>query len=107
MTAPPLTFGPFTFDPDRAVLTSGGASIPLGQRACTLLQTLIASQGQPVTKADLLDAAWPGLAVEEGNLTVQIAALRKALGTRADGQDWIVTVPRVGYRLIVPQARHQ
>jgi TolB-like protein len=47
-----------------------------------------------------MEAGWPGLIVEEGNLTVQIAALRKALGPREDGQDWIITVPRVGYRLL-------
>lgn len=48
-------------------------------------------------------AGWPGLAVEEGNLTVQIAGLRKLLGTGPQGQDWIVTVPRIGYRLIQSQ----
>ena len=53
-----------------------------------------------MSKAALLEAGWPGTVVEEGNLTVQIAALRKALGTRGDGQEWIVTVPRVGYRLL-------
>ena len=46
-------------------------------------------------------SAWPGIIVEDGNLTVQIAALRKALGTAEGGQDWIATVPRVGYRLVV------
>ena len=45
-----------------------------------------------------MDAAWPDTAVEEGNLTVQIAQLRKLLGPAADGSDWIATVPRVGYR---------
>ena len=53
-----------------------------------------------VSKDALMVAAWPGVTVEEGNLTVQIAALRKALGAREDGQEWIVTVPRVGYRLM-------
>ncbi|HVX66918.1 MAG TPA: winged helix-turn-helix domain-containing protein, partial [Bryobacteraceae bacterium] len=47
----------------------------------------------------LLEAAWPGKFVEESNLAVQIAALRKALGTQQSGQEWIVTVPRLGYRL--------
>jgi DNA-binding winged helix-turn-helix (wHTH) protein len=47
-----------------------------------------------------MDAAWPGTAVEEGNLTVQIAQLRKLLGPAADGGQWIATVPRVGYRFI-------
>lgn len=45
-----------------------------------------------------MDAAWPGTFVEDGNLTVQIAQLRKLLGTAADGGEWISTVPRVGYR---------
>jgi TolB-like protein len=46
-----------------------------------------------------MQAAWPNAVVEESNLTVQIAALRKALGVTVDGGEWIVTVPRVGYRL--------
>jgi hypothetical protein len=53
-------------------------------------------------KEALMDAAWPGQAVEESNLTVQVAALRKALGTTPQGNEWIVTVPRLGYRFIGP-----
>jgi tetratricopeptide (TPR) repeat protein len=60
---------------------------------------LLEAEGRVVTKADLMERAWPGLTVEEGNLTVQIATLRKLLGARPDGTEWIVTVPRVGYRL--------
>ncbi len=45
-----------------------------------------------------MDAAWPDTAVAEGNLTVQIAQLRKLLGPATTGGEWIVTVPRVGYR---------
>lgn len=55
-------------------------------------------QGEVLTKSQLIDAAWPGTAIEEGNLAVQIASLRKLLGATPDGQDWIATVPRVGYR---------
>jgi TolB-like protein/tetratricopeptide (TPR) repeat protein len=51
-----------------------------------------------VTKSQLMDVAWDGAMVEEANLTVQIAALRKLLGTNPDGGEWIVTVQRVGYR---------
>jgi DNA-binding winged helix-turn-helix (wHTH) protein len=51
-----------------------------------------------LTKSDLIAAAWQGAAVEEGNLSVQIAALRKLLGQSAEGGEWITTVPRVGYR---------
>jgi len=46
-----------------------------------------------------MDVAWPQQEVEESNLSVQIATLRKLLGDRPDGQEWITTVPRVGYQL--------
>jgi DNA-binding winged helix-turn-helix (wHTH) protein len=53
-----------------------------------------------VKKSDLMDAAWPGVTVEEGNLSVQIAALRKLLGPSPGGAEWIATIPRVGYRFV-------
>jgi TolB-like protein len=52
-----------------------------------------------VSKAELLEQVWGGLAVEEGNLTVQISALRKLLGAKA-----IATVPGVGYKLAIAAA---
>ncbi|MBN9311100.1 winged helix-turn-helix domain-containing protein, partial [Devosia sp.] len=67
--------------------------------ATALLERLLAARGRPVAKDELMASAWPGIVVEDGNLTVQIANLRKALGTTPDGQDWIATVPRLGYRL--------
>ncbi len=96
----PYRIGPFVIDPARGLVTHDGKPVAVGQRAMALLLALIAAEGKPVAKADLMEAGWPGLAVEEGNLTVQIAALRKALGPGPQGQDWIVTVPRVGYRLM-------
>jgi TolB-like protein len=65
---------------------------------------LVEANGQAVTKAELMAAAWPGVIVEESNLTVQIATLRKLLGSTPDGHDWIITVPRLGYRMILPSA---
>jgi DNA-binding winged helix-turn-helix (wHTH) protein len=64
-----------------------------------LLDALLSADGQAVTKDDLLASAWPGLIVEETNLSVQIAALRKALGGAPNGLEWIATVPRISYRL--------
>ena len=55
---------------------------------------LVRGQGKVVTKSELLDAAWPGLVVEENNVSVQIAALRKLLGAHA-----ISTAAGLGYRL--------
>ncbi len=60
---------------------------------------LAEARGRTLTKSELLARCWPGAAVEEGNLTVQISALRKLLGDADGSADWIVTVPRVGYRL--------
>ncbi len=96
-------FGPFQVDLGRGILLREGQTVAVGQRGIALLLALAAAQGQTVPKADLMEAGWPGLAVEEGNLTVQIAQLRKLLGTGPQGQGWIVTVPRLGYRLILPQ----
>lgn len=97
-------FGPFVFDRERMKLTRDGRAVSLGGRATSLLAALAEAKGGVVAKERLMQAAWPGTIVEEANLTVQIAALRRALGAGGDGQDWIATVPRVGYRLLWPQA---
>lgn len=77
-----------------------GAPIALGIRGIALLLELLRAKDQVVAKAALMDAAWPNLVVEESNLSVQIAALRKLLGPSPTGGEWIRTVPRVGYRFI-------
>ena len=55
-----------------------------------------------VSKDALIEAAWPGQEVEESNLTVQIAALRRVLSTDPGGERWIETMPRRGYRFVGP-----
>ena len=104
MVEPRHSFGPFVLDAARGLLQRNGKSVAIGQRGMALLEALLDAGGGVVTKADLMERAWPGTIVEEGNLTVQIAALRKSLGTAADGQEWIATVPRLGYRLVQPGA---
>ncbi|MBZ9756928.1 winged helix-turn-helix domain-containing protein [Mesorhizobium sp. ESP6-5] len=100
-----LTFGPFVLDPEKGTLLRQDIPISIGHRGITLLAALAARPGDILTKAELMEAAWPGLAVEESNLTVQIATLRKALGPTGQGGDWIATVPRVGYRFTAPVER--
>ena len=95
-------FGPFTLDADRGLLTRDGAPVDAGHRAVLLLQALLRAEGHAVTKAELMDAAWPGLVVEESNLSVQVAALRKLLGSSPSGRPWISTIARVGYRFDAP-----
>jgi TolB-like protein len=98
MSAPPLAFGPFILDMDRGTLSREGRRLSVGHKGLLLLHALLQSSGKPVDKASLMDVAWPGIAVEESNLSVQIAALRKLLGPTEDGGEWIATVPRIGYR---------
>ncbi|MBZ9677926.1 winged helix-turn-helix domain-containing tetratricopeptide repeat protein [Mesorhizobium sp. ES1-1] len=93
-----FAFGPFVLDPDAGTLLRDDVPIAVGYRALKLLAALVERPGVILGKAELMDAAWPDTAVEEGNLTVQIAQLRKLLGPPADGGEWISTVPRVGYR---------
>ncbi|HVY43869.1 MAG TPA: winged helix-turn-helix domain-containing protein [Hyphomicrobiaceae bacterium] len=95
-----VDFGPFSFDTITDLLMRDGDPIALGGRSAALLKTLLAADSGVVNKDALLASAWPGAIVEENNLTVQIAALRKVLGRRADGTDWIATVPRIGYRMV-------
>lgn len=95
-------FGLFRLDPDAGILFLGAEPKMIGQRAVALLRVLLAKPGMPVSKDVLIDAAWSGLAVEESNLTVQMAALRRALAAQAGGENWIETLSRRGYRYVGP-----
>src|SRR5262245_47347733 len=72
-----------------------GRAAALGRRAVALLRVLAEHADAPVSKGRLMDEVWGRRVVEEGNLPVQVASLRKVLGT-----DAIMTVPRVGYQLL-------
>ncbi|MBN9491608.1 MAG: winged helix-turn-helix domain-containing protein [Alphaproteobacteria bacterium] len=92
----------FRIDAQSDSLLCGAKPTALGRRAVALLRLLLDRAGEPVPREALIEAAWPGLAVEEGNLSVQIAALRRVLGEEADGASWIETLPRRGYRYVGP-----
>ena len=94
--------GPFRLDTPNGLLLHGSEPVVLGQRAVALLRTLIEKPGALVSKDVLIEAAWPGQAVEESNLPVQIAALRRVLGSTPGGERWIETMPRRGYRFVGP-----
>jgi TolB-like protein len=98
MSERPVSFGPFTLNPENGTLMRSGLPVHVGYRAFLLLKALLERPGAVFTKAELFEAGWPGAVVEETNLSVQIAALRKVLGIAPGDQDWITTVPRVGYR---------
>jgi TolB-like protein len=100
--APIHKFGPFRLDADAEILFRGTEPTVLGQRAVALLRLLVERAGTPVSKDALIAAAWPGLAIEDSNLTVQIAALRRVFEEVAGGASWIETLPRRGYRYVGP-----
>lgn len=95
-----LTFGPFQLDLVAGALLREGEPLPVGHRGVRLIEALLRRPGEILTKAELMDAAWPDATVEEANLSVQVAALRKALGPRPGGGEWIATIPRIGYRFV-------
>jgi DNA-binding winged helix-turn-helix (wHTH) protein/predicted ATPase len=94
--------GPFRLDTQDNLLCRGSEPLALGRRALALLRALVERRGALVSKDALIEAAWPGQAVEESNLTVQIAALRKVLGEVPGADRWIETMPRRGYRFTAP-----
>ena len=97
-----IHLGPFRLDPQNELLFRGTEPAALGRRAAALLRELVRQPGQLVSKDALIEAAWPGQSVEESNLTVQIAALRRVLGEAPGGAGWIETMPRRGYRFVGP-----
>jgi DNA-binding winged helix-turn-helix (wHTH) protein/tetratricopeptide (TPR) repeat protein len=93
-----LEFGPFRLDATGRLLWRGGTLLEVPPKAVELLAILVAEAGEVVPKEELLRRAWPDTFVEEANLSVNVSILRRALGTRDDGEAWIQTVPRRGYR---------
>ena len=94
--------GPFRLDAEAEILFRGTEPMTLGRRAIAVLRVLVERPGIPVSKDTLIEAAWAGLSVEENNLSVQIAALRRVFGEEPGGERWIETLPRRGYRFVGP-----
>jgi DNA-binding winged helix-turn-helix (wHTH) protein/TolB-like protein/tetratricopeptide (TPR) repeat protein len=78
------------------------APVQIGSRAFVLLRVLVGHAGEVVTRQAIMDAVWPGTAVDEHNLTVQLAALRRILDTGRAESSCIQTMPGRGYRFVEP-----
>ena len=93
-----LEFGPFRLDAEAGILFRGAEPTPLGHSAVRLLALLVQRAGRPVSKDALIEAAWPAQTIEDSNLTVHMAAVRRTLADACGEAQWIETLPRRGYR---------
>ncbi|PMQ10319.1 putative HTH-type transcriptional regulator [Pseudomonas sp. AD21] len=97
-----LYFGPYAFHLRQRLVLDGDRQLRMGGRALDILQVLVERAGRVVRKEQLIAWVWPDSVVEEINLRVHIAALRRALGDGENGQRYIVNVPQCGYCFIAP-----
>ena len=84
---------------------AGLAPVEVGSRALDVLRVLLERPGDLVSRNEIMAAAWPGIVVEDNNLTIQIAALRRVLDQDRANGSCIRTVPRRGYRFVAPVVR--
>lgn len=96
-----VLLGDLTVDLDaERVADAAGRSLPLRPQTFEVLRHLLANRGRLVTKDELMEAVWPGVAVTDDSLVQCIGEIRRALGR--EGRAIIETVPRRGYRLAAP-----
>lgn len=93
-------FGSFRLYPATNQLLSDGQSVSLPPKVFETLLILVQRSGQVVDKGEFMKILWPNAFVEESNLSQNIFTLRKILGTRTDGKQYVQTVPKRGYRFI-------
>ena len=97
-----LHFGPYAFHQRQRLILEGDRPLRMGGRALDILQVLVERAGTVVSKDELIAQVWPTSVVEEINLRVHIAALRRALGDGQNGQCYIVNIPQRGYSFVAP-----
>jgi DNA-binding winged helix-turn-helix (wHTH) protein/TolB-like protein/Tfp pilus assembly protein PilF len=93
-------FGPFRLEPEERQLLRQGVAVPLTPKAFDMLLVLVGHSGHLMDKEELMKCVWPGSFVEEANLSHHIHKLREVLGEAEDGEKYIQTVPRRGYRFV-------
>ncbi|KRP61190.1 ATP-binding protein [Pseudomonas trivialis] len=102
LSDPAVHFGPYQVHPRQRRVLEAGRPLRLGRRAVEILLVLLENAGDVVSKQALIARVWPTSVVEDGNLRVHMAALRKALGDGQAGQRYIVTVAQRGYSFVAP-----
>lgn len=97
---PVYEFGPFRLEVSERRLLRGGRPVHVTHKVFNLLALLVQYNGHLISKDELMREVWPDSIVEENNLTVSMAALRKALGEERAKQRYIATVHKIGYRFV-------
>jgi len=100
-----MSFGPFHILPCQRLLLEGDQPLRLGSRAFDILVVLAERAGELVSKNELRNLVWPGTFVEDGNLKVQVSALRRTLRDGEDGNRYINTVAGRGYWFVASVVR--
>lgn len=95
-----FAFGPFILEPERQLLLKDGARVRVGGRALDILTALVERPGEVLSKRELLSLGWPNIFVEEANLKVTVASLRRIFGERPEAPQFIATLAGRGYRFI-------
>jgi TolB-like protein/DNA-binding winged helix-turn-helix (wHTH) protein/tetratricopeptide (TPR) repeat protein len=93
-------FGPFRLVPEERQLLRDNQPVSLTPKSFDLLVVLVENSGHLIKKNELMERIWPDTAVEEANLSVNMSALRRALGEGPNEHQYVETVPRGGYRFV-------
>jgi TolB-like protein/DNA-binding winged helix-turn-helix (wHTH) protein len=102
LTTIPLRIGDWRLDSQLGQLSRGDRVERLEARTLRLLVFLAGRAGETVSVDELLDNVWSGVVVTQDSVYQAITALRRLMGDDAKQPTYIVTVPRLGYRLIAP-----
>ncbi|MBA3631559.1 MAG: PD40 domain-containing protein [Acidobacteria bacterium] len=92
------TFGEYKIEKTERLLTRRGEVVPLPPKAVELLFVLLESNNHILTKDELMNLVWADSFVEEANLSRNVFLLRKVLGEGKNGEKFIETIPKRGYR---------
>jgi DNA-binding winged helix-turn-helix (wHTH) protein len=95
-------FGEFRLDARQRALFRQQELIALTPKSLETLLFLVERHGQIVNKREILEAVWPQTFVEEVSLARNVSLLRKALSDHRDGNAFIETIPKRGYRFVAP-----
>jgi DNA-binding winged helix-turn-helix (wHTH) protein len=95
-----ITFRPFALDRDRRQLLEDGFDVHLSPKAFAFLSILVEQRSRAVSKAELQERLWPETYVQEANLTVLAAEVRKALHDIGRRHRFVRTVHGFGYAFV-------